>query len=127
MLADFEEFQHAQVQLRLRASPQRISSKPKGVPRQRNCPTPVCIEASQRINWSPASNCQNRSHFNVSEQLGDCPGRLFALVLVSEREIESPAKHEPMPLVIGGQRPLSRKQVWVLRLLVEVRSIVNRF
>src|ERR1019366_10529627 len=63
----------------------------------------------------------------VAEQLGDCPSGLFALVLISEREIESSAEHEPVSLVVGRQRTFSRKQVGVLRLLVEVRGIVNRF
>src|SRR5579863_1408910 len=101
MLANFEKLQHTQVQLRLRSRSQRISFKIEWARRLRNGTTAVRIKASERVDRPAASNCQNRSRFDIPEQLGDCPGRLFALVLISEREIESPAEHEPVPLVVG--------------------------
>jgi hypothetical protein len=98
MLPDLEEFQHAQIRLHL-------SGGRKGVP--------VRIEASQRIDWPATSNHQNRSRFNVAEQLGDHSRGLLTLLLVSERQVKSPAEYEPMPLIVGRQSTVGTEQVRV--------------
>src|SRR5260370_7102941 len=85
------------------------------------------MEASQGIDGPAASDYQNRSRFNVAEQLGDHPRGLLALFLVSERQVESPAEYEPMPLIVGRQSPLGMERVRVFWLFVEVRSLLNGF
>jgi len=100
VLTDFEEFQHTQIQLHLTGSGQGVPAKPKGTRRQRKCVATVRIEASQGIDRPAASDDQNRSRFNVAEQLGHHPRRLLALFLIGERQVESPAEYEPMPLIV---------------------------
>ena len=110
MFPNLEEFQHAQIKLHLSGSGERIPPKPKGTRRQRKRAATVRIEASQRIDGPAASDRQNRSRFNVAEQFGDHPGGLLALFRISERQVESPAEYEPMPLIIGRQSPFGTGQ-----------------
>jgi len=74
-----------------------------------------------------ASDRQNRSRFNVAKQSGDHPGGLLALFRIRERQVESPAEYEPMPLIIGRQSPFGMERVRVFWLFVEVGSVVNGF
>src|SRR6202047_3708893 len=127
MLPNLEEFQHAQIKLHLSRGRERIPAKTERTGRKRKCAAAVGIEASQRIDGPAASNYQNRSRFNVAEQLGDHARGLLALFLVSERQVESPAEYEPMPLIVGRQSPLGMQRVRVFRLFVEVGSVVNGF
>jgi len=85
MLADFEEFQHTQVKLHLSGARKRVPAEIEGTSRQRKCATAVRVEAGQRIDRPAASDYQNRSRFNVSEQLGDQSRGLLALFLIGER------------------------------------------
>src|SRR3984893_2784728 len=125
VLPNLQEFQRAQIKLHLTVSSQGVPAKPKGTRRQRKCAATVRIEASQRIDGPAASDYQNRSRFHVAEQLGDHPRGLLALFLVSERQVESPAEYEPMPLIVGRQSPLGMERVRVFWLFVEVGSVVN--
>src|SRR5258708_1158937 len=71
MLTDFEELQHTQIQLHLTGSSLGVPPKPKRTRKKRKCGPPVRIEASQRVDWPAASEYQNRSRFNVAEQLAE--------------------------------------------------------
>src|SRR5258708_1661889 len=127
MLTNLEEFQQAQVELHLSRRGKRVPTETEGTRGRRNGAIPVRIEAGQGIDGPTASDYQNRSRFNVAEQLRDHPRGLLALFLIYEREIKSPAEYEPMPLIVGGQSPFGMQQVWVFWLFVKVGSVVNRF
>jgi hypothetical protein len=92
MLTDLEELQHANIKLPLSGGRERIPTKPEGTGRERKCAATARIEASQRVDRPFASDDQNRSRFNVAEQLRDRPRGLLALFLICEWEFKSPAE-----------------------------------
>src|SRR5579863_5211918 len=90
----------------------------------------IGVEACQRVCRLAASDSKNRRNFNVAKSSSQ-PTRGVRLVrgfvlLVADRQFPEGVDDKALQLILKRERVFFRQEKGILRLLVEVGSVINR-